>query len=133
MALRTVGARSGGAAFTVATVSWANLVTNMRFAINTNQDDSTAFGDEPNPKYEEGVTQKTFAFAGIMKEGTTYADPPTDMPQGVAISQTFSTGNSLSFTGNFASFVMERSAMQRGVIAGGGVVTGAVVKTWTTT
>lgn len=128
--LRSIGPRSGGADLMIATQSYKNIATNQRFEWNTNQDDETTFGDEPNPKFTEGTSIGRVAAAGIMKEGGPEAGPLLPLPQGAAVVQTYSTGNSLAYTANFARFVAERSAMGRGIVAFEAVIVSAVVVTW---
>lgn len=130
--LRSIGPRSGGADFTIATVSYKNVLTNQRFEYNTNQDDETTFGDEPNPKFGEGASIGRVAGAGILKEGDAEAGPILPLPQGVAVVQKYSTGNQLSYTANFSRLVVERSAMGKGFLAFEAVIVSAIVKTWNT-
>lgn len=131
--LRTIGPRSGGAEFMIGAQSYKRVVTNQRFEYNTNQDDETTFGDEPNPKFGEGNSIGRVAFAGILKEGDVEAGPILPLPQGTSVTQTYSTGNSLAYTANFSRLVVERSAMGKGILAGEAVIISAIVKTWNTT
>ena len=131
--LRTIGPRSGGAGFLIGAQDYKNVVTNQRFEWNAAQDDETTFGDEPNPKYGEGPNIGRVAFAAILKEGDLEAGPLIPLPQGVSVTQKYSTGNSLAYTANFSRLVVERSAMGKGIMAGEAVIISAVVKTWNTT
>jgi hypothetical protein len=131
--LRTIGPRSGGALFTIGAQEYKRVVTNQRFEYNTAQDDETTFGDEPNPKFGEGPSIGRVAFAGILKEGDLEAGPMLPLPQGVSVTQVYSTGNSLAYTANFSRLVVERSAMGKGILAGEAVIISAIVKTWNTT
>lgn len=131
--LRTIGPRSGGADFTIASQSYKRVLTNQRFEYNTNQDDETTFGDEPNPKFGEGASIGRVAGAGILKEGDAEAGPILPLPQGATVTQTYSTGNTLAYTANFSRLVVERSAMGKGILAFEAVIISAIVKTWNTT
>lgn len=133
MPLAAIGPRSGGADLMIGAQSYKDVATNQRFEWNTTQDDVTTFGDEPNPKFEEGPSIGRVAWAGILKQGGPEAGPLIPLPQGVSVTQTYSTGNSLAYTANFSRLVVERNAMGRGVIAAEAVIVSAVVKTWNTT
>jgi hypothetical protein len=128
--LRTIGPRSGGADFLIASQSYKRVLTNQRFEYNTNQDDETTFGDEPNPKFGEGASIGRVAGAGILKEGDVEAGPILPLPQGASVTQSYSTGNTLAYTANFSRLVVERSAMGKGILAFEAVIISAIVKTW---
>lgn len=128
--LATIGPRSGGADFSVASQSYADVVTNQRFEFNTSQDDETTFGDEPDPRFGEGPSIGRVAFAGIMKQGGPEAVPLLPLPQGVSVSQVYATGNSLAYTANFSRLVLERSAMGKGIVAGEAVITSGITLVW---
>ena len=130
--LRTIGPRSGGADFMIGTQSYKRVLTNQRFEFNTAQDDETTFADEPNPKFGEGASIGRVAGAGILKEGDVEAGPILPLPQGVSVTQKYSTGNQLSYTANFSRLVVERSAMGKGILAFEAVIISAIVLTWNT-
>lgn len=131
--LATIGPNSGGADLMIGSQSYKNVLTNQRFEFTVNQDDETTFGDEPNPRFGAGASIGRVAAAGILKQGGPEAGPILPLPQGVSVTQTYSTGNSLAYTANFSRLVIERSAMGKGIIAFEAVITSAIVKTWNTT
>jgi hypothetical protein len=133
LVLRTIGPRSGGADLMVGSQSYKNVVTNQRFEYNTNQDDETTFGDEPNPKFGEGNSIGRVAAAAIMKQGGPEAGPMLPMPQGSVVSQVYATGNKLDYTANFSRMVVERSAMGKGILAWEAVIVSPIVLTWNIT
>jgi hypothetical protein len=132
MAEQFVGPRRAGANLTVNGTSWSTLTTEIEFESNVGQDDVTTFADEPEPQYEQGATANAFRFALRMKDGSAASNPPYPAPQNVPVIQNFGASNTLAFTANFSRLVLRRTVMGVGVLAGQGVVRGAVVKTWTT-
>jgi hypothetical protein len=137
MAERFLSPRVAGVDFKIGTQSYSTVFTEQEFESNTGQIDVTTFSNEPESAYEEGQTVHSFRFAGLLKDGSTAADPI--MPasnQGVAITQQFggtgTTANTMTFTGNCSRLLIRRTAKSPGILAGEGIATSAVVKTWKT-
>lgn len=137
MAKEIIGPRTAGAALvTIDSVEYNMIFTSMDFEFNTNQDDGTTLADEPDPVFEEGASIGRFAFAGRLTQGLANSGPILPLPQKKAVVMAFGgntpTGNKLAFTGSFSQLRVSRVAMNQGILAAAGVVSGAIVKTWKT-
>lgn len=138
MAERFLSPRIAGVDFKIASQSYKTVLTEQEFEQNIGQIDVTTFNDEPDSAYEEGQTTHSFRFAGLLKDGSTAADPI--MPsanQGVAVTQQFggtgTNADTITFTANFSRLLIRRTAKSPGILAGEGIAVGAIVKTWKTT
>jgi len=138
MSERFMSPRVAGVDFKIASQSYKTVLTEQEFESNTGQIDVTTFNDEPESAYEEGQTVHSYRFAGLLKDGSTAADPI--MPasnQGVAITQQFggsgTNANTFTFTGNGSRILIRRTAKSPGILAGEGLAVGPVVKSWKTT
>lgn len=137
MAERFLSPRVAGVDFKIASQSYKTVMTEQEFEQNVGQIDVTTFNDEPDSAYEEGQTVSSFRFAGLLKDGSVAADPilPTAQ-QGVAVTQQFggsgTNADTITFNANFSRLLIRRTAKAPGILAGEGIATGAIVKTWKT-
>lgn len=130
MARQVIGGRDGLANFSIDAVEYECILTEHEFETTTDQVESTTFCTETAPEFEEGETRHVFRIAGLLVKGIAGAGPLLPLPQGAAIVQTFSTGCTLTYDGNFTRGLARRTVKQNGIIAGEGLVTGPVVKAW---
>lgn len=131
--LRTINAKSGNANILIGAQSYATVFTNQRFEWTVAQDEEGTFADEPNSKFGEGPSIGRCAFAGILKEGDAEAGPILPLPQNAATTMRFGGGsntNQLVFNANYTRLVVERTAMNKGVLAAEAVIVSAVTKSW---
>lgn len=133
MAEQFLGPRRAGVYYKIGSQNYRTVGTEHEFEQSIGQDDVTVFNDEPNPAWEQGAVLNRFRFSARLKDGSGAADPPlpTSM-QGVAFLQDFGGSNTISGTANFTRLVVRRTVMQVGVLAGEGVYTGTIVKSWVT-
>jgi hypothetical protein len=138
MAEAFLSPRIPGVDFKIASQSYATILTEQEFEETTGQIDVTTFSNEPDSAYEQGQTTAAFRFAGLLKQGSTAADPM--MPpsnQGVAVTQSFggsgTNANTFTFTANFSRLLVRRTVKSPGILAGEGLAVGAVTKSWKTT
>ncbi len=134
MAEQFLGPRRGGVTYKIGSQSYATVGTEQEFEQSLGQDDVTTFNDEPSSAWEEGETLSRFRFAARLKDGSTAADPPLPTAnQGVTFTQIFGGSNTISGTANLTRLLIRRTVKQVGVLAGEGIYTGAIVKSWITT
>lgn len=133
MALTVIGPLTSTSDLTIAGQSYAEVATEIEFEGTVDSVDITTFADEPDSAYTQGQTVNRFRFAAILKQNGIEAGPILPLPQGAAVALVFATGASLSFTGNFTRLVVRRAVKQAGVMAGEGIVTSSVLKTWDVT
>lgn len=130
MSLSTINGQDGTADVSINGTSYACIFTEHEFETNTAQVDATTFCTETASVYEPGETMHFFRFAGLLKKGGSAAGPLLPLPQNVPIVQTFSTGCSLSYNGNFERGLVRRTVKSNGILAAQGRATGAIVKSW---
>jgi hypothetical protein len=125
-----INGRDGTADFTIATVSYRCILSEIEIEALAEMLVADVFCNEGTADQEPGREQLRFRLAGLLGKDTPASGPLIPLPQNVAIVATYSVGCTIGFNANFTRGVARRTVNANSALIAEGLSKKTFSVTW---